>query len=169
MSAEAYEPLTNKIDRGNSDKPVLIKSKTPVTEDSITRAHTNTTESALDKLPPLGRIASVPHDKAKSLSAYSTPNFKRLMTIEKKKLTSDGFYDEERGKVKVVDSRYNSMPSLVNTAESESPRSGKASVHSAEYPYGHPKGLLCVMQHRLKSLSMSMKNSLSYFFEANDL
>ena len=110
-------------------------------EETISAIQSNPQESSLRDLPPIHKSTSLPRDKSKPVSTYATSNFKRLMTAEKRKLAKDGFYDENRGKIKVVYDRHKSMPAL-NSAEQESPRSGKSSARSAEYPSGQQTGKL---------------------------
>lgn len=145
-SEESYEPLRKVPEHVRERKPVAMETKLPVAEDTLRRSEGSLQEARLKDLPPVKKIASVPRDSGKVTSAYATPNFKRLMTVEKRKLAKDGFYDESRSKIKFVDSRYKSMPTLLNSTEQESPRSGKDSVRSAEYPLVQPKGTSLVKQ-----------------------
>lgn len=140
-SEESYEPLRKKPEQNGEREHVLMDTPAPVTEETISRTELSAHEAALNTLPPVRKVSSLPRDKGKASSVYSTPNFKRLMSTEKKKLAKDGFYDEERSKIKYVDSRYKSMPTLVNSVEQESPRSAKDSIRSAEFPPAHPKGM----------------------------
>ena len=117
-----------------------METRTPVKEETISRAKLDSHEAALTNLPPIKKVSSLPRDNSKAASTYSNPSFKRLISAEKRKLAKDGFLDESRNKIKFVDSRYKSMPTL-NSMEQESPRSAKGSVQSAEYPQSQPKGM----------------------------
>ena len=139
-SAESYEPLRRKPEHQTETKSVAMETRVPVKEESLKHTRSSTQEGALDSLPPVGKVASLPRPENKS-STYSTPNFKRLIAAEKRKLVNDGYLDEERSKIKFVDPKYQSMPSLVNSTKNESPRSGPESVRSADYNHGHPQGI----------------------------
>ena len=142
-SQEQYEPLTKKYEGDLEAEPVV--SKPPMNSRARDNGEVSTKSEAhngaLDKLPPLHRVR--PPTREKSKSTYSTPNFKRMLTVEHKKLTDDGYFDEERSKIKVVDSRYKSMPVLDTAAANASPsRSNKDNAQSKEYPYSQAKGEL---------------------------
>ena len=145
-SEEFYEPLLKGPEKERDPKQVSLETPAPVTEETMSQAHVNPQESSLTDLPPINKTASMSRDNSKSGSMYATPNFKRLMTAEKRKLAKEGFYDENRSKIKVVDDRYKSMPAL-NSAEMESPRSGNNSIRSAEYPSNQQKGILSFVLH----------------------
>ncbi|XP_065071560.1 tyrosine-protein phosphatase non-receptor type 13-like isoform X2 [Rhopilema esculentum] len=138
-SGESYEPLRRKPEHQTETKSVAMETRVPVKEESLKHKRSTTQEGALDSLPPVGKVASFPRPENKS-STYSTPNFKRLIAAEKRKLVKDGYLDEERSKIKFVDPKYQSMPSLVSSMKNESPRSGPESVRSADYNHGHTQG-----------------------------
>ena len=139
-SEECYEPLIKDPKRDHHSKLVTIDARQPVTEETLSHSQSNPQESFLTGLPPIKKVASLPRDETKSNSTYSTPRFKRLLTTEKRKLANDGFLDENRSRIKFADDRYKSMPTL-NSAEVESPRSGKESIRSVEFPPGPQKGI----------------------------
>ena len=132
------EPLFAKPD---PQDPVFKKPSPPKIKSE------KSADNGLQQVKSLSKLTSVDGDKIqRSSSKYATSDFKRLLTVEEKKLSRDGFLDEERSKIKMADVRYNSMPTLdraeTNVDNYTELNQFRSSVRSADGGSKNPFGKL---------------------------